>query len=103
MSQTFRHFTAFGKRIESYLIGLVLREGLDVNMPLVNDGAIDGLVKKPDGSFVQNLQVTADKLGYFGYHKKFNVYIELLSFDRLLNSAKERNRVFFDKLGLPVT
>ena len=50
-----------------------------------------------------DLQVTADKLGYFGYHKKYNTYIEVLSFDRLLNSAKERNRAFFDKLGLPVT
>jgi len=50
-----------------------------------------------------DLQVTVDKLGYFGYHKKFNAYIEVLSFDRLLNSAKERNRAFFDKLGLPIT
>ena len=52
---------------------------------------------------ILDLQVTADKLGYFGYHKKFNAYIEVLSFNRLLNSAKERNRAFFDKLGLPVT
>lgn len=51
---------------------------------------------------ILDLQVTVDKLGYFGYHKKFNAYIEVLSFDRLLNSAKERNRAFFDKLGLPV-
>ena len=27
--------------------------------------------------------------------------IESMSFDQLLNSAKERNRAFFDKLGLP--
>jgi hypothetical protein len=48
-----------------------------------------------------DLQVTADKLGYFGYHKKFNAYIEVISYDRLLTMAKERNRAFFDKLGLP--
>jgi hypothetical protein len=28
-------------------------------------------------------------------------YIEVMSFDRLVNSATERNRAFFDKLGLP--
>jgi len=48
-----------------------------------------------------DLQVTADKMGYFGYHKTFNSYIEVISFDRLLNMARERNKAFFDKLGLP--
>lgn len=48
-----------------------------------------------------DLQITSDKLGYFGYHKTFNAYIEVISYDRLLNMAKERNRAFFDKLGLP--
>lgn len=48
-----------------------------------------------------DLRVTSDKLGYFGYHKQFNTYIEVISFDRLINAAKERNRAFFDKLGLP--
>ena len=28
-------------------------------------------------------------------------YIEVMSFDGLVNSATERNRAFFDKLGLP--
>jgi hypothetical protein len=40
------------------------------------------------------LTVTSDRLGY-------KAYIEVISFDRLLNAAKERNRAFFDKLGLP--
>lgn len=48
-----------------------------------------------------DLQVTSDKLGYFGYHKTYNSYIEVISFDRLLNMARERNKAFFDKLGLP--
>lgn len=26
---------------------------------------------------------------------------EVISFDRLVNAAKERNRAFFDRLGLP--
>lgn len=49
------------------------------------------------------LKVTSDKLGYFGYNSNYEAYIEVISFDRLLNAARERNRVFFDKLGLPTT
>lgn len=48
-----------------------------------------------------NLQVTSDKLGYFGYNSNYKAYIEVISFDRLLNNAKQRNKAFFDKLGLP--
>lgn len=50
-----------------------------------------------------NLRVTSDKLGYFGYNENYKAYIEVISFDRLLNMAKDRNRAFFDKLGLPTT
>ena len=48
-----------------------------------------------------DLTITSDNLGYFGFHEKFKSYIEVISFDRLLNAAKERNKAFFDKLGLP--
>lgn len=48
-----------------------------------------------------SLQVTSDKLGYFGYNPNYKAFIEVISFDRLVNMAKERNRAFFDKLGLP--
>ncbi|MDR2221827.1 MAG: hypothetical protein LBE34_03710 [Flavobacteriaceae bacterium] len=48
-----------------------------------------------------NLKVTHDKLGYFGYNENLKNYIEVISFDRLLNRAKDRNKAFFDKLGLP--
>jgi hypothetical protein len=47
--------------------------------------------------------LTSDGLGYFFYHKVFSAYVEVISFDRLVNSARERNRAFFDKLGLPTT
>lgn len=50
-----------------------------------------------------DLQVTHDHLGYFGYNKGFKAYIEVISFDRLVNLAKERNKAFFDKLGLPMS
>jgi hypothetical protein len=44
---------------------------------------------------------TGDGLGYFGYKSTYNAYVEVISFNGLLNSANERNRAFFDKLGLP--
>jgi hypothetical protein len=46
---------------------------------------------------------TSDGLGYFFYHANYCAYVEVISFDRLVNGAKERNRAFFDKLGLPTT
>ena len=53
MTPSFRNSAAFGKRMEYYLVGLMLKEGLDVYMPLVDDDAIDAVVKKPDGTFVE--------------------------------------------------
>jgi hypothetical protein len=52
-TKSFRHLAAFGKRIEYYIIGLMLKEGLDVYLPMVDDDAIDAVIKKPDGSFVE--------------------------------------------------
>lgn len=48
-----------------------------------------------------NLRPTHDGLGYFGFNEPAKAYIEVMSFDRLVNAASERNRAFFDKLGLP--
>ncbi len=50
-----------------------------------------------------DLTVTSDHMGYFGFHRKYKAYIEVISYDKLVNTAKERNRSFFDKLGLPTT
>ena len=43
---------------------------------------------------------TPDKQGYYHYHTKYNAYIEVISFDKIINDSKLRNRVLFDKLGL---
>ena len=53
ISKTFRHSAAFGKRIEYFVIGMMLKEGLDVFLPMVDDDAIDAVIKKPDGTFVE--------------------------------------------------
>jgi hypothetical protein len=50
---------------------------------------------------VANLRKAHDGLGYFGYNEANRAYIEVNSFDGLVNAATERNRAFFDKLGLP--
>lgn len=52
---------------------------------------------------MKDLKLTHDQMGYFGYNSNFNAYIEVISFDKLIISAKRRNRAFFDKLGLPTT
>lgn len=47
-----------------------------------------GLTRTPDGQ------------GYFGYHKEHGAYIEIVSFDKLIDDAKRRNKILFDKMGL---
>lgn len=49
----------------------------------------------------QDLTPTSDHMGYFGYNKNFKAHIEVISYNQLVQAAKERNRAFFDKLGLP--
>jgi hypothetical protein len=52
MAIPFRHSAAFGKRIEYWMIGRMLKEGLDVYLPLVDDDAIDAVIRRPDEKFV---------------------------------------------------
>ena len=52
---------------------------------------------------ISNLAETSDHMGYFGFNARYQAYIEVISFDGLVNSAKKRNSAFFDKLGLPAT
>lgn len=49
----------------------------------------------------RNYTQTPDGLGYFYFHTKYNAYIEVISYAKLLKDAKARNRLLFDKLGLP--
>lgn len=47
-----------------------------------------------------SLQKTPDQLGYYGFNSNYNAYIEVMSYKKILNDAKKRNRVFFDKLNI---
>lgn len=44
---------------------------------------------------------TPDNLGYFGYNAKLSAYVEIISYAKLLQDAKRRNKILFDKLHLP--
>ena len=43
---------------------------------------------------------TPDSMGYYRYNDKLNAYIEILSYDKIVNDANKRNRILFDKLGI---
>jgi len=58
MALPFRHTAGFGKRMEYWLIGKMLKEGIDVYVPLVDDDAIDAVIRRTDGSFT-TLQIKA--------------------------------------------
>jgi hypothetical protein len=44
---------------------------------------------------------TPDNLGYYGFNSHLFAYFEVVSYNKLLADAKKRNRVLFEKLGLP--
>lgn len=61
----------------------------DVTPTLRKSAARAGLVPTQDGE------------GYFGYNPTVGTYIEVISYDKLLKDAKQRNRALFDKLFEP--
>ncbi|MDA9435688.1 hypothetical protein XH88_28630 [Bradyrhizobium sp. CCBAU 51627] len=44
--------------------------------------------------------VTPDNQGYYGFHRGFNAYYEVIDYTKMLRDAKNRNRIFFEKLNL---
>jgi hypothetical protein len=44
---------------------------------------------------------TPDFGGFYWFNQNIKTYIEIISFDKLLADAKKRNRVLFERLGLP--
>jgi hypothetical protein len=42
-----------------------------------------------------------DNLGYFTWQPNYRVYTEILDYQKLIQDAKKRNEVFFDKFNLP--
>lgn len=52
---------------------------------------------------IQNMGArrTPDNLGYYGFNETLNAYYEVISYTKLLDDAKKRNRILFDKLNVP--
>ena len=48
----------------------------------------------------KNFTPMADGLGWFYLQGKINLYIEVISWTKLLRDAEMRNRIFFNKLGI---
>lgn len=49
----------------------------------------------------KDFKKTPDGMGYFKFHDKYNAYIEVITYQKVLKDAKNRNRILFEKLGLP--
>lgn len=47
-----------------------------------------------------SLRSTPDGSGYIGFNPNLGTYVEIISFDKLINDAKKRNRILFDKLRM---
>ena len=48
----------------------------------------------------KNFTPMPDRLGWFLWMGNINIYIEVISWDKVLKDAKMRNKIFFDKLGI---
>jgi len=57
-NKTFRHNAGFGRRMEYFVISRMLEQGIDVYIPLIDDFAIDAVVRKKNGTFVE-IQIKA--------------------------------------------
>ena len=59
---TFRHTAGFGKRIEFWIIGNMLKEGIDVYVPMVDDFGVDAVIRKQNGKYLE-IQIKARSNG----------------------------------------
>ena len=41
-----------------------------------------------------------DRQGYFKWHDRLNLYIEVIDWDKVLKDATMKNRIFFHKLNI---
>jgi len=53
-----------------------------------------------DAAIYAGLKKTPDGLGYFGVNDIYNAYIEVIGFRKMLDDARKRNAILFEKLGI---
>ena len=68
-----------------------------------------GLFAKEDGKFnkekymhelIYPMRTSSEAIEYFRFNDSLNSYMEILSYNKILNDAKKRNRILFQKLGI---
>ena len=71
------------------------------NTPFYGFVVCDLTQKVKDWLFEEKgFKVMPDGEGWFYYHDNNNLYLEVISWDKMLKDAEMRNKIFFDKLGL---
>lgn len=78
--------------------GRIIKTGENTQFYLYAVCDITSRLKKiaEDYDFIE----TPDKRGMYKYHEKKRSYIEILSFDKIIDDAGKRNRILFEKLGI---
>lgn len=70
---SFRNSASFGKRIEYWVIGLLLKDGFDVFVPLVDDDGVDAIIRGQNGQkFDLQIKARSDSVA-FGSSALFGV------------------------------
>ena len=70
------------------------------NTPVYLYIVCDIVPKIRDFATLANLTVSPDDEGYFGFMPGYNAYVEVMSFKKLVDDARMRNKIFFKKLGI---
>ncbi|MET0635187.1 MAG: ATP-binding protein [Chitinophagaceae bacterium] len=73
---------------------------VNVNTPVYAYVICDLVDKVREFARNHSLTISPDNEGYFGFHPGFNMYIEIVSYKKLMKDASMRNRIFFKKLNL---
>lgn len=56
----------------------------------------ENIIKKYFGWLIKS----SDGMGYYGYEPNSHAYVEVITYEKLLKDARNRNRIFFEKLGI---
>lgn len=74
-------------------------KNIPINCYLVCDPSDQ--IKKKARSY--QLIPTIDEMGFYGWWKSHEAYIEVIFYEKLIDNAKKRNMAFFDKLGISIS
>jgi hypothetical protein len=72
------------------------------NAPFYGYLVCDLTPKLRDMAETASLYRMPDNMGYFGYNPNVQMYIQVISFEKLIGDAKKRNAILFEKLNIPL-